>query len=344
MSLQINITITVLLLFLFYILVAWPIIRRISNAMIFKPIKIPDDQYMMIRSHPYMIPESIPTNDGQVLDGCLYNSYRKPSYENDIIYLYSHGNSGWLGSVMGSTTIDYLANYGSIFIYDYRGYGKSTGQATDDGVFIDVISVWNYLVHVKKVPGNFIIPFGHSLGSSVTAKLTEYLLVNNINCSNIMILQNAFYSIQRLAKFVVSKFKTAHIIESIDNISKSMKLYLIHSQDDELIHYNHSVALHGIVRNNFCQLIIVPGSHDEPEYNDEVDFYISSIHRDPGFLERQGARIQDTRNPSIRDPGLLESQYPGLLEPPVSGEQNNKIIINRAGNISDPYPTISLKL
>ena len=128
--------------------ILYHLMKKISNSFIFLPYHPSGEEFEKFKTNSQMIRESVKTSDGFILDACLYNSYHKPSYEDETIYLYSHGNSGWLGQVVETTNIKNLSKSGSVFIYDYRGYGKSTGTSSDESVFIDSLSVFNFLIFV----------------------------------------------------------------------------------------------------------------------------------------------------------------------------------------------------
>lgn len=253
-------------------------LRRISHNLVLKPEPFDKTLYAKWINNEHVIREEINTSDGETLDAVLYNKNKKPSYENDIIYLYHHGNSGWLGLVLESSTCEYLSNYGALFIYDYRGYGKSTGKPTDDGLFIDAISVWKFLVGKKKVDPKRIIMFGHSLGTSIAAYLIKYVLEKGDQCCDTLILQNPFESIHRvcndivpwIGQFVQLNFRTNEFIKKIDKLTSNLKIYMIHSENDDLIDKNHSFDLAKNIKNNLKRVIIVPGSHDGVNYNNEV--------------------------------------------------------------------------
>jgi fermentation-respiration switch protein FrsA (DUF1100 family) len=88
------------------------------------------------------------------LYGGLTNSLRKPSWD-DIIFLYSHGNGGWIGNPINYGTIKSLSKYGSIFVYDYRGFGLSEGTPSEDGLYTDITTAWNFLINKKHVSKSY---------------------------------------------------------------------------------------------------------------------------------------------------------------------------------------------
>jgi predicted esterase len=274
-------TISICLLILFI----YKLLSIVSHKMIFLPYRskkgckiCDDDKFISIK---------ITTPDGEILDCGLYNAYRKPSFD-DSIFLYSHGNRGWLDTILRNTTIEMLSNYGSIFVYDYRGYGKSTGVPSDEGLFIDAISCWNYLTtHLKVKPSNIIL-FGYSLGSSVSSNLLKQIIDQNDNKDNLpraLILQNGFYNMRHIAHeiipyighLIISKFHTDQFIKEIDDKIKDYKIIIFHSIDDEYIGSHHGEMLHSIIKNNKGQYIKINGDHANPVFNNNSDQVIKSI-------------------------------------------------------------------
>lgn len=189
--------------------------------------------------------------------------------------------------VLETTTVTYLANRGSVFVYDYRGYGKSTGTPSSIGCLKDSIEAYKFLVDVKKVDPKNIILYGHSLGACVTTFLMNHVLHYEDISPDVMIIQNAFENIQRvcndiiplLGKFIVSDMKTDLYIKNIDNLKNNIKICIIHSKDDELIHFNHGCDLAKHVKNNNLKLILLDGTHDEPVHDESVAGYLNEISK-----------------------------------------------------------------
>lgn len=264
------------------------ICKWISDYNIFCPKQVDEVMYQKWISHPFLINEKITTDDGLILDAGFYNAINRPSYETDIIYLYSHGNSGWLGDVLESAACRFLLDKKiSLFVYDYRGYGKSTGVPNDEGLFCDVVTVWKFLVDIKHVDPKRIILFGHSLGSCITTYLALYLELNNIKYSKHVILQNAFDNMERLfndrcflaGSIVRSKFNTRKFLHAVDQLSTNTNICFIHSENDKVINKQHSIDLYNMLTNVQKKLILLDGDHDKPVYTIDVDNYICDIHK-----------------------------------------------------------------
>jgi hypothetical protein len=290
-------------LFLFFIMAFRSQIKKgiqntfihVCNRLIFKPLKINEEKYNTLMSNPNVIHEIIETNDNVILDAFLYNKDKIPSYQDDIIFLYSHGNAGWLGSVFETTTFNNIVNYGTIFVYDYRGYGKSKSKnnsmklerPSEKGCFMDCVSVYDYLIKTKNVNPKRIILFGHSMGACTTLYLMKYILENEKynHYPSFVILQSSFENIQRvcndivpiLGKYVISDLKNDLFIEKIDNICLEKLIHLniciIHSNEDDLINIKHSLDLTNHIKHINKKMITVSGPHGAPVYNEETTHY-----------------------------------------------------------------------
>src|SRR4029077_9786119 len=101
---------------------------------------------------------------GGSLNGLLF---RQPHPRGLIFYL--HGN---VGDVTTWTTgLDFYqrVNY-DLFIFDYRGYGKSTGRIESEAqLHADVRAAWDVIA--PRYQGMPIVLFGRSLGTGLATRL-----------------------------------------------------------------------------------------------------------------------------------------------------------------------------
>jgi predicted alpha/beta hydrolase family esterase len=264
------------LLIIFFIL--YSTMKKINEMIIFQPtITEHDDLDILIGGKNNIIKETIKTSDNIDLWGVLYNKNKTPSWDDDII-IYSHGNAGWMGYLLDSTSINSLSKYGSVFLYDYRGYGISSGKPSEEGVYNDIMSVWNHLVNDKNVHPNKIIIYGHSLGCAVSTKLVENLCQHNKFNQKLLpktlILEAPFINMKNIAKKFVPNFITNFIVcnfnneKCIKNIKNKVPIYILHSKNDEIIPYEHGCHLSEI---SGCKLIEINGTHNYPLYTNEVE-------------------------------------------------------------------------
>ena len=70
--------------------------------------------------------------------------------------------------------IEVLGEAGSdVLIFDYRGYGDSQGEPTEEGLARDSRAVWKYATDTLKVEPTRIVLYGESLGGGVATRLAQ---------------------------------------------------------------------------------------------------------------------------------------------------------------------------
>lgn len=87
------------------------------------------------------------------------------------VTLYLHGNAGNLTHRVDH--MEAIPRVGSdLLIIDYRGYGKSEGKPTEEGIYRDADAAYEYLVEAGYKPEQLVI-YGESLGTAVAVDLAS---------------------------------------------------------------------------------------------------------------------------------------------------------------------------
>jgi len=88
----------------------------------------------------------------------------------DLLFL--HGNAGNLYDRLDN--VEKLVESGfNVLILDYRGYGKSEGQPSEEGLYEDAEAGYRYLLDRRgEVPARLVV-FGRSLGAAVAIELAS---------------------------------------------------------------------------------------------------------------------------------------------------------------------------
>ena len=84
--------------------------------------------------------------------------------------LFCHGNGGNLSDRLDTIVVFHHWRM-NVFIFDYRGYGNSTGQPTEEGTYLDARAAWDYLTGARGIPADRIALYGRSLGAAVASHL-----------------------------------------------------------------------------------------------------------------------------------------------------------------------------
>ena len=162
-------------------------LRWLEAAITFHPVRITDNEAVVPNGAEDVWLNS---GDGVRLHGWFYQSRRKPPAAS-IIYL--HGNGGNITNV--AWVAERFADRGfDTLLIDYRGYGRSLGQASDEaGLYADGDAAVSYLLNVRKVPASKIVLYGQSLGTAVATDVASR------NKCGALILESGFSSASSVA-------------------------------------------------------------------------------------------------------------------------------------------------
>ncbi len=189
------------------------------------------------------------TSDGKLLNGLLFKS---DSSKGLIFYL--HGNAGSL-SGWGNVSTAYTTLHYDVFIFDYRGYGKSEGKISSQNQLLqDNQMVYDALK--KKYQEQDMIILGYSIGTGLASKLAAD------NNPRKLILQAPYYSLtdmmqQRLPlipTFILKyKFATNEYLKNC-----KMPITIFHGDRDQVIHNDASLRLKEQFKDKI-KLVILKG-------------------------------------------------------------------------------------
>jgi fermentation-respiration switch protein FrsA (DUF1100 family) len=150
--------------------------------------------------------------------------------QSRLITLFFHGNAGNITHRFASAQ-QILSAGSSILMIDYRGYGKSSGFPTENGLYADAQAAYDYLLRSGYQPPQIVI-HGESLGTSVAIHLAS-----RRRCAA-LILEAPFSSAQDVARTVLP-FVGPLVIHSFDSLSSigavtAPKLF-IHGDRDDIV-------------------------------------------------------------------------------------------------------------
>jgi fermentation-respiration switch protein FrsA (DUF1100 family) len=175
--------------------------------------------------------------------------------------LYFHGNGGHLS--MWMPILVAIQRHGfSILAVDYRGYGFSSGQPTEQGLYRDAESALAHIVE-RLQPGQPLVYWGRSLGTVVAAWTASRRQPDGL------ILESGFPDARSLLtgsplwllSFVSSyRFPAAEWLDAV----RSPTL-VIHGTADSVIPFDMGRRLHDAVRGPKTFVAIEGGDHNDAE-------------------------------------------------------------------------------
>jgi len=102
-------------------------------------------------------------------DGARLHGWYLPGEAEQPLLLFCHGNAGNISHRVDNLHL--LRQLGlSVFIFDYRGYGRSEGQASEEGTYTDGRAALDWLKG-KGWSAERMIYFGRSVGAGVALQL-----------------------------------------------------------------------------------------------------------------------------------------------------------------------------
>lgn len=192
--------------------------------------------------------------------GVRLNGWWIPARNPRATLLFCHGNAGNIGDRMEFIGLFNEMNL-DLFIFDYRGFGKSAGRPNESGTYLDAVSAYNYVRSNKDVPEDKIILFGKSIGGNVAIDLAT-----KVNAA-LLISDSAFTSTVAMGRQVYPFLPVKLIItQRYDALSKIGKIDLpkliIHSKEDEIVPFHHGEELYAAA-DVPKEFFVTEGSHNE---------------------------------------------------------------------------------
>ena len=245
---------------LFFLLVVGVVYVGLAGLMFFSQSRLlyfPSRQLFATPDRIGLIHESVEirTEDGIKLDGWFL-----PAPQKRGVLLFFHGNAGNISHRLESLKIFHDLGL-SVLIFDYRGYGRSEGTITEQGLYRDAEAVWRYLTEEKRILPEDIILFGRSLGAAVAAWLAAR------HQPAALILESAFTSVPDLAQSLYPIFPARWLARSrysTDEYLKSVTcpVLVVHSRDDEIIAIRHGRSVFTTAREP-KRFLEIRGGHND---------------------------------------------------------------------------------
>jgi abhydrolase domain-containing protein 17 len=172
---------------------------------------------------------------------CLY--IRNPKKDVKYTILFSHGNAADLGMLVGFyCRLVHHLNI-NLFSYDYSGYGRSSGKASEKNLYSDIEAAWHELIKRYDIKRESIILYGQSIG---TAPVVD--LATKVEPAGVVLHSPLMSGIRLL--FPVKRTWICDAFPLIDKISKiKSKTLVIHGTHDEIIAISHGLQIFDGLQN-----------------------------------------------------------------------------------------------
>jgi fermentation-respiration switch protein FrsA (DUF1100 family) len=149
------------------------------------------------------------------------------------VVLWCHGNAGNIINRLENLRELYRRGL-SVFLFDYRGYGRSHGSPSEEGLYHDAFGAYDYLTRIRMIRPERIVLFGRSLGAAVAAEVASHKPAAGL------ILESPFPSIEAVAKFHYGGVPIHWLLSAefrlIDRLPQlSLPKLIVHGDQDDII-------------------------------------------------------------------------------------------------------------
>ncbi len=157
--------------------------------------------------------------------------------------LVCHGNAGNIGDRLDRATFFHRILGVDVFLFDYRGFGRSDGRPSEEGTYLDAVAAFRYLTETRGIASERVVLFGESLGAAVAIELALR------ESAAALVLEAPFTSIAGMAR-VAYPFLTPFLSlvrTRYDNLRKipdvSLPLLVFHGRRDPVVPFEQGEAL-----------------------------------------------------------------------------------------------------
>jgi len=189
--------------------------------------------------------------DGTRLSAWFLEAYAEP--KGTVIFF--HGNAENISTHLGS--VYWLPEKGyQVLMLDYRGYGRSAGKPSVDGVMQDIYATLSWGLGDPRVQGKPVYMLGQSLGAAMSGYVVATSPEINSRLAAV-VLDAAFASYPEITREVASRHwltwplqypaswtmpRRYNLIDHIGQISPT-PLLVIHGTQDEVVPFSDGEAL-----------------------------------------------------------------------------------------------------
>jgi fermentation-respiration switch protein FrsA (DUF1100 family) len=193
--------------------------------------------------------------------------------------LFSHGNTGNIVNREHFIGLQLRAGY-SVFIYDYRGYGLSEGNATVFGIVSDGLAAYDYLVKQRGLSTEDIVLYGESLGAAVSCQI-----LSRRKCGGI-VLQSGFSSLRKIGAEMIpfTKIYPRFLLPQPELDSAAIlerehpPLLIIHGKKDTVVPFSHGDEMYQRALEPKEMLILPRCGHNDICFI-ASDEYVTALRR-----------------------------------------------------------------
>lgn len=287
------ISLIIILVFIFVILI------YLKNNLLYHPSPAVPEKYDRFYEKLLLLTESknfVKNYLKRTVDGNLLDTIYVKNPDSMKCIIFFHGNAGNIS--MRFDMIKFLYNFASVVVFDYRSFGKSSGENTflcADGLYKDADAIWNFVVNDLKYAAKNISLFGESLGCAVAIHLAAQLSksMDSTNYPHSLILNAPFCSLASMIELMFDKIHISYVGKIIaflvgreyqsdkwlSFVNHTTKIIIAHSPRDEVIPYKEGQTLYISIASTHrnVKFINIAGTHNNLGLTDDYIYALAEL-------------------------------------------------------------------
>jgi fermentation-respiration switch protein FrsA (DUF1100 family) len=181
---------------------------------------------------------AIETEDGERLHAWWIPAAERPIGQ----VLFCHGNGGNIGDRVLHAALLHGAGF-DVLLFDYRGYGRSTGRPSEEGTYRDASAARAALLDRPEVDAGHVLYVGESLGGAVAIALGLEAPPAGV------VLVSTFTSVRDMARRHYPFVPAAIVPDAYPSVRLIRDLYapllVLHGDRDDLVPLMYGEELYG---------------------------------------------------------------------------------------------------
>lgn len=201
------------------------------------------------------------TGDGVRLHSWFYPA-AAGSPRGHFVFLICHGNGGNISHRLGLVRV-LLETGAGVLVFDYRGYGRSSGRPSEAGTYRDAEAAHAWLRR-RGFAGTNILAYGESLGGAIATELAVRQPLGGL------VLQSTFTSSTDMGREIFPWLPVGALARyRFDTLGKlpqvRVPVLVLHGRADTIIPFRHGERLFGAASEP-KRFVALAGDHnDQPE-------------------------------------------------------------------------------
>ncbi len=166
-------------------------------------------------------------------DGIKLHGWFASSRNPIATLLISHGNAGNISHRIPIMHAFQQSGF-NVFMYDYRGYGRSQGSPNEEGIYRDGRAAFDFVARRSDIDPTRIVLFGTSVGGAVAVDVATHRPA----CA--LILESTFTSAKDMARVLYSFLPAQWLVRTQFNSEKKIRslplpVLVMHGTHDSIV-------------------------------------------------------------------------------------------------------------